>query len=49
MALPQAVRSSVWGLLRAEPSEMDLLLIQPTAWPTAWTWQPAVKKLPPPR
>jgi hypothetical protein len=49
MAQPQTARTSVWDLLRAEPSPVETALIQPASWSAFRHWEPATKRLPPQR
>lgn len=47
--MQQSARSSVWDLMRSQPTPAEAALIQPACWAPVRTWQPAVKRLPPPR
>ena len=47
--MQQNIRSSVWGLMRAQPGPIEAMLIQPSAGSVFRTWEPATKRLPPPR
>jgi hypothetical protein len=46
--MQQSVRASVWDMLRAQPSPIEAVLIQPSSRSVFRTWEPATKRLPPP-
>lgn len=49
MQQPQTVHTSVWDMFRAQPSPVEAALIQPASWSAFRHWEPATKRLPPPR